>query len=272
MSDNISNESSKGWCHTCKKNIFLNNSSSSSTLICPNCNGEFIEFIEDNEEDSSQNNFSQNNSSQNNFSQNNFSQNNSSPNISNNTTSLNNSTNNNPNNTNMNQPPFFPFFQQLRNIQNPLIPPPFETSNNIPNHQNRIVFHFQSGDNINLENLFSSFFGGLPPGSMNQFFQSFGIHGNPADYAWGRNFEDILNQLFQNTNHKGNPPASEETIKSLVETNLEQKQIDEHLDCPICKDEFTLEDHVIKLPCQHIFHPSCIIKWLKMRNQCPVCR
>lgn len=49
-------------------------------------------------------------------------------------------------------------------------------------------------------------------------------------------------------------------------------------DCAVCKDQFTLETDdpdeqiVITLPCNHPFHSSCILPWLKSSGTCPVCR
>lgn len=35
-------------------------------------------------------------------------------------------------------------------------------------------------------------------------------------------------------------------------------------ECPVCKDDFSIGDEVKKLPCEHIFHPDCVVTWLKM--------
>lgn len=43
--------------------------------------------------------------------------------------------------------------------------------------------------------------------------------------------------------------------------------------CCICLDTFQLErDDVNRLPCQHTFHTSCVKKWQKINNVCPICR
>ena len=43
--------------------------------------------------------------------------------------------------------------------------------------------------------------------------------------------------------------------------------------CGICGNEFTEEDEVRVLPCDHIFHPQCIDEWLgKHSSLCPLCK
>jgi len=110
--------------------------------------------------------------------------------------------------------------------------------------------------------------------SFNQMFNHvFGLRSiNPGDYAWGRNFEDVLNQLFQSGGRQGNPPASQSALDQLPKFSIQQQHLDECLDCTICKDDFKLNDMVIQLPCKHYFHPDCVTTWLKLHNQCPVCR
>jgi hypothetical protein len=44
-------------------------------------------------------------------------------------------------------------------------------------------------------------------------------------------------------------------------------------ECNICMDEYNLEDVIVKLGCNHIFHKDCIYNWLcNERVTCPVCR
>jgi hypothetical protein len=44
-------------------------------------------------------------------------------------------------------------------------------------------------------------------------------------------------------------------------------------DCPICMETMTLNDKLITLKCNHIYHNSCIREWLtKNSTKCCVCR
>ncbi|XP_074288133.1 E3 ubiquitin-protein ligase RING1-like [Silene latifolia] len=42
--------------------------------------------------------------------------------------------------------------------------------------------------------------------------------------------------------------------------------------CAVCMTEFELNSEVKQMPCKHLYHPECILPWLKMHNSCPVCR
>lgn len=42
-------------------------------------------------------------------------------------------------------------------------------------------------------------------------------------------------------------------------------------DCSICLDEFTNNDLVCKLSCNHLYHVSCINEWFKNKIVCPLC-
>ena len=45
------------------------------------------------------------------------------------------------------------------------------------------------------------------------------------------------------------------------------------IDCAICLDEFTPGDTLRRLPCQHVFHGTCIARWLIERSAvCPLCK
>lgn len=43
-------------------------------------------------------------------------------------------------------------------------------------------------------------------------------------------------------------------------------------ECAICREEMKEGRDVCELPCNHLFHWICILRWLKKRNTCPCCR
>ncbi|XP_058751850.1 uncharacterized protein LOC131624944 [Vicia villosa] len=74
----------------------------------------------------------------------------------------------------------------------------------------------------------------------------------------------------------GMVPASKEAIKTMKTTcDLNVTKLRDILCCTICMDEF---DHihdtskVCTMPCNHVFHEQCIVKWLQTSNTCPLCR
>ncbi|KAK9116831.1 hypothetical protein Sjap_015778 [Stephania japonica] len=42
--------------------------------------------------------------------------------------------------------------------------------------------------------------------------------------------------------------------------------------CTICLEDLEIDSEATRTPCFHMFHPSCIVKWLEMNNVCPLCR
>ena len=42
--------------------------------------------------------------------------------------------------------------------------------------------------------------------------------------------------------------------------------------CPICLQKYKGSDIIKEFPCKHIFHKTCIFKWLKTSNVCPLCK
>jgi hypothetical protein len=130
--------------------------------------------------------------------------------------------------------------------------------------------HFSSTNtnipNPPMFNLWNSFFpGGVFAGS------EVPLAGNPGDYVFG-NFDQILNQLFQNANQTGNPPASRSAVDDLKTGQIDESQLEGKPDCAICKEDLALGAEYVEMPCKHIFDKECILQWLGLHNSCPVCR
>ncbi|GAA6061160.1 hypothetical protein JCM10212_005746 [Sporobolomyces blumeae] len=105
----------------------------------------------------------------------------------------------------------------------------------------------------------------------------FGIAGNAGDYVWGgeANFQALLNDLMEQAAGRAGPaPAPDDMIEKLprVEVTRELLGHDTVKDCTVCQDDFQLSETLVSLPCRHLFHPDCIVPWLKQSGTCPVCR
>jgi len=70
----------------------------------------------------------------------------------------------------------------------------------------------------------------------------------------------------------GAPPTPTEVINALPEVAIQQEHLDTHDSCSVCKEDFVLNEKATKLPCSHLFHKECIVPWLKQHCTCPLCR
>ncbi|XP_029299135.1 E3 ubiquitin-protein ligase RNF115 isoform X2 [Cottoperca gobio] len=111
---------------------------------------------------------------------------------------------------------------------------------------------------------------GAAPAALSSMLQ---LHSNPGDYAWGQGGLDaVITELLGQLESTGPPPAEKEMISSLPTVCISQEQTDCRLECPVCREEYSLGESVRKLPCLHYFHSECIVPWLELHDTCPVCR
>ena len=63
-------------------------------------------------------------------------------------------------------------------------------------------------------------------------------------------------------------------LNSLPETEVnDASKLDpDNKNCVICLEDFVDKDHIICLPCIHVFHSDCIKSWLEKNNCCPTCK
>lgn len=95
------------------------------------------------------------------------------------------------------------------------------------------------------------------------------------DYMYAAEYDTLFGQFVENENVlKGSPPAAKSAVENLplVELKTENMLTEEVVVCAVCKDKFSMEEKVRKLPCGHYYHDDCILPWLHIRNTCPVCR
>ena len=97
---------------------------------------------------------------------------------------------------------------------------------------------------------------------------------NTANLENSENSNFLLNHVINRSFHE--KPIYKNVISEKGLLELEERkfnQSDKNHSCPIFQVNFTNESDIIKLPCNHVFTPDAIKKWLKEENAiCPVCR
>ncbi|KAF9595533.1 hypothetical protein IFM89_000621 [Coptis chinensis] len=100
-----------------------------------------------------------------------------------------------------------------------------------------------------------------------------------SDFLMGSGFDRLLDQLAQiEINGVGgngrceHPPASKAAIESMPTVEIVGTHIMMDSHCAVCKEAFELGTDAREMPCKHIYHSDCILPWLSLRNSCPVCR
>ncbi|XP_004515274.1 E3 ubiquitin-protein ligase RING1-like [Cicer arietinum] len=97
---------------------------------------------------------------------------------------------------------------------------------------------------------------------------------NPGDYFFGPGLEDLIQQLAENDpSRRGTPPASKSAVEKLPVISVTEELLEsDSAQCAVCKDTFALGEKAKQMPCKHIYHTDCILPWLELHNSCPVCR
>ncbi|XP_019858356.1 PREDICTED: E3 ubiquitin-protein ligase RNF13-like [Amphimedon queenslandica] len=86
--------------------------------------------------------------------------------------------------------------------------------------------------------------------------------------------ESILNHLQQMENELGTQtPLGQNQIDKFPKREYSGEGTERDTTCCVCVDDFKPGQEVRQLPCQHIFHPSCIDEWLSDHSSvCPLCK
>ncbi|KAK9275768.1 hypothetical protein L1049_023037 [Liquidambar formosana] len=165
-----------------------------------------------------------------------------------------------------------PDLHNPRSISNP-----FESE---PTSQSR--FYPQEPDAFNPFLFLQNYLQALRAGGANIQFVTenhpsepgFRLPANIGDYFVGPGLEQLIQQLAENDpNRYGTPPASKSAVEALPGVKVTDEILGSDLaQCAVCMDEFERGMDVKQMPCKHLYHFDCILPWLELHNSCPVCR
>ncbi|KAF3683102.1 putative protein HOTHEAD-like [Capsicum annuum] len=54
--------------------------------------------------------------------------------------------------------------------------------------------------------------------------------------------------------------------------DLEKVKLGSECVCVICREKMEMGSEATKMPCSHVFHGNCLMNWLGVKRNCPICR
>ena len=101
------------------------------------------------------------------------------------------------------------------------------------------------------------------------------------DFEWRRNkleqtqrYFGMFRCMLREEARRGSRPIHLDSLFLLEEVIF--KDTDDGLvsepTCAVCLENFLIGSNVTTMPCSHIFHTKCILKWLARNHVCPLCR
>jgi len=89
-------------------------------------------------------------------------------------------------------------------------------------------------------------------------------------FTHAMNFIQALRAFEDESARKG--AASDAAIGALPRRVIARGDEGLGVTCAVCLESHEIGQRVVGLPCGHDFHGSCVERWLKRRDCCPVCR
>ena len=90
---------------------------------------------------------------------------------------------------------------------------------------------------------------------------------------------EIVRRNREDAERKKNHPTKKEVLDKLKKFPMSTKYCKkvngnkfEFPQCSICLNDINKSEKTVLLPCGHMFHWDCCLKWLQSKNTCPVCR
>ena len=74
---------------------------------------------------------------------------------------------------------------------------------------------------------------------------------------------------FEEISGDGSPVSSVQSSVNAISVASHISENEYH--CAICLEMYEEGESLVQLPCGHIHHETCIIRWLQEKSNCPLC-
>jgi len=101
-----------------------------------------------------------------------------------------------------------------------------------------------------------------------EFMSEAGIGEALSEGTAGLDIRGMMEMMMGEPEPAGAPPASRDARDALLLKTIHAPG----QSCAICQEDFAVKEKAKQLPCQHLYHETCVLQWLEKHNSCPVCR
>jgi hypothetical protein len=81
---------------------------------------------------------------------------------------------------------------------------------------------------------------------------------------------NLINEIQATT--RNTETIQRNSDRYLSKIRVEEGKESEAMMCSICLAELLVGTQATRLPCSHLYHEECIMKWFGRSNTCPLCR
>ncbi|TXG60160.1 hypothetical protein EZV62_014733 [Acer yangbiense] len=104
-----------------------------------------------------------------------------------------------------------------------------------------------------------------------QFLDDSILNGNVSLYRGLMQRLDDSVIILESHHHQSLEVGLSNTASAAVQ-RLKEEMAEVSTDCSICLESVGVGEIVARMPCSHLFHTTCITRWLHRKPSCPLCR
>ncbi|KAK2656489.1 hypothetical protein Ddye_009541 [Dipteronia dyeriana] len=84
--------------------------------------------------------------------------------------------------------------------------------------------------------------------------------------------ESLDGRLMQRSDDSIILDGHHQSLEVVAIQVLKEERAEVSTDCSICLESVGVGEIVARMPCSHLFHTTCITRWLHQKPSCPLCR
>jgi hypothetical protein len=135
-------------------------------------------------------------------------------------------------------------------------------SRKVSDRWKRLSIHVQSSDELGTEGEATA----LLSGSSSAYYDTTDLESNAKDQT------SMSSGKEDKSDQRSKSPCQSPLLSRCRESGDNSITVPMGADCVICLNEYKERDKVVRLPCRHFYHDTCLSPWVSKSVHCPLCK